>query len=112
MPSSSASALVVPKENQLTLYSPSKGEDPKWKYFWKQLLLWGGNTLLPMVQPEVKDWVQRRQNKWLNSAYNFVGGGLWLGAQWLKIEYAASLQRKSVENHRILEALQKKFHLE
>ena len=77
--------MVVPNKSQLTLYSPSKEEVSKWNYLWKQLLLWGGNTLLPMVQPEVKDWVQRGQNKWLNSAYQFVGGGLWLGAQWLKL---------------------------
>ena len=73
------------------------------------LSLWALKTLAPMVQPGVKDWVQRRQSKWLNSAYNFVGGGLWLGSQISKVYLDTKVRYNSYQNHQILEALQAKL---
>ena len=104
--------MSSPLDNALVVHEGEK-IDHKWEsIFLTQLSLWAGKTLVPMVQPGVKDWVQRRQSKWLNSAYNFVGGGLWLGSQISKVYLDTKVRYTSYQNHRILEALQKKFHLE
>jgi hypothetical protein len=101
MPSPLDSALVVHEGEKI---------DPKWEsIFLTQLSLWAGKTLAPMVQPGVKDWVQRRQSKWLNSAYKFVGGGLWLGSQIFKVWLDTKVRYNSFQNHQILEALQAKL---